>query len=213
MMRVGSVLVALMAPAMLHGQAPEPTAQQPPVFGVTVDIVALDASVVDADGRPVLGLGPEDFRVEVDGRPRRLVSVEYVGRDLEPPRRRRPVRRTSAPTRTRPGTAHPAGRRPRQHRPGPRARRAQGRGPLPRHPRPGRPGGPGFRPRAGRGIEFTAEVGDIRRGLKGVVGTADRGGYRVPLAESISYIKNANRQRWEEFVALQCGGTLPGGRW
>ena len=85
MMRVVSVLVALMAPAMLHGQAPEPPAQQPPVFGVTVDIVALDASVVDADGRPVLGLGPEDFRVEVDGRPRRLVSVEYVGRDLEPP--------------------------------------------------------------------------------------------------------------------------------
>ena len=98
-MRVSIGLVALWAaslPAVAQqpeGAAPPPeavaqspaAAAQPPVFGVGVDVVAVDASVVDADGRPVLGLGPEDFRVEVDGKPRRIVTVDYLGRDLEPP--------------------------------------------------------------------------------------------------------------------------------
>ena len=77
---------AVAPPAEAVTQAPAAGEQpQPPVFGVGVDMVAVDASVVDGEGRPVLGLGPEDFRVEVDGKPRRLVSVEYVGRDLESP--------------------------------------------------------------------------------------------------------------------------------
>ena len=78
--------------------------QQPPVFGVGVDVVAVDASVVDAEGRPVLGLGPEDFRIEVDGQ----APPDRLGRVPGPrPRAARgapaPGRRTSAATRTRRG--------------------------------------------------------------------------------------------------------------
>jgi hypothetical protein len=68
-------------------------------------------------------------------------------------------------------------------------------------------------PGPGPGIEFTADVGDVRRALKGVAGMADRGGHRVPLAEAIARVKTNDTLRWEQFVVLRCGGSLPqGGR-
>jgi VWFA-related protein len=53
------------------------TAQQP-TFRSGVDLVTVDAAVLDGDGRPVHGLRAEDFRIEVDGRPRRIVSAQFV---------------------------------------------------------------------------------------------------------------------------------------
>ena len=53
------------------------TARQP-TFRSGVELVTVDAAVLDGDGRPVAGLSPEDFRVEVDGRPRRIVSAQFV---------------------------------------------------------------------------------------------------------------------------------------
>jgi len=50
------LLVAVSSPAT--AQAPPAEVPPPPVFSVGVDVVAVDASVVDRDGRPVLGLGP-----------------------------------------------------------------------------------------------------------------------------------------------------------
>ena len=56
-------------------------AQEPdvaPRFETDVDVVAVDANVVDADGRPVRGLTADDFVVEVDGRWRRVLSADFV---------------------------------------------------------------------------------------------------------------------------------------
>jgi len=53
-------------------------AQEPPTpFGATVEIrrIVTEVRVVDFDGSPVLGLGPEDFKVKVGGD---LVEVESV---------------------------------------------------------------------------------------------------------------------------------------
>jgi VWFA-related protein len=58
----------------------------PPTFTVGVDVVAVDVNVVDDRGNPYRGLAPEDFKVTVDGHPRRLVTVEYV--DLSPDARK-----------------------------------------------------------------------------------------------------------------------------
>ena len=210
-MRVIPYVIAavLAASARVPAQSPEGAAQQPPVFGVGVDVVAVDSSVVDADGRPVLGLGPGDFQVEVDGKPRRLVSVEYVGRDLEPP----------APPRARP--AHFSSN---EDAPGGRLvlllvdrgniGRGKGREVLKAAERfldtlaPGDRVGLAFVPGPGPGIEFTPEVEDVRRGLKGVVGQADRSGFRVPLAEAVSHIQFNDRRRWEQFLVEQCGGYM-----
>ena len=137
-------------------QAPAAGEQpQPPVFGVGVDVVAVDASVVDGEGRPVLGLGPEDFRVEVDGKPRRLV----VGRVRGPrPRAARAAPRPPGALQQQrgrsEGPAGPAAGRSRQHRPGQGPRGGQGRGALPRHAGPRRPCGARVRagPRAGHRV-------------------------------------------------------------
>jgi VWFA-related protein len=52
----------------------------PPLLDrVEVSRVMIDARILDGSGRPVLGLKPEHFKVEVDGRPIRLDSVDWIG--------------------------------------------------------------------------------------------------------------------------------------
>jgi VWFA-related protein len=70
-------------------QPPAPT----PVFGAAVELVRLDVVVLDSDGKPVTGLGKDDFVVEEQGKPQALESFEPVvirtGRPAtpdEPPR-------------------------------------------------------------------------------------------------------------------------------
>jgi VWFA-related protein len=207
MMRVTIVLVALVGVSLpAAAQAPEAVVQ-PPVFGVGVDVVAVDASVVDAEGRPVLGLGTEDFRVEVDGKPRRLVSVEYVGRDLEPiaPPQARPAHFSS-------NESAPAGRLVLLLVDRGNIGRGKGREVIRAAERfldtlaPGDRVGLAFVPGPGSGIEFTPEVEDVRRGLKGVVGMAERAGYRVPLAEAVSHVRLNDTMRWQQFLEAECGG-------
>jgi len=211
-------VLAVLLSASVSARAQAPAEQEPqpapPVFGVGVDVIAIDAGVVDAKGQPVLGLGPADFKVQVDGKPRTIVSVEYVGRDEEPP----------APPSAR--VAHFS-----SNESALRGRlvlllvdrgnigRGHGRNVLRAAERfldglaPGDRVGLVVTPGPGPGIEFTADVGDVHRALKGVVGMADRGGHRVPLAEAIARIKTNDALRWDQFVVLRCGGSLPqGGR-
>ena len=71
------------------------TAQQPPSAGqakfkTESEVVAVDVSVLDRDGRPVDNLTPRDFRILVDGQPRRITSAEFV--------RQAPSARTAPPS-------------------------------------------------------------------------------------------------------------------
>lgn len=52
--------------------------QQPPTFTATVDLVAVDVQVVDKDGFPIPSLGPGDFEVSINGRKRRVASVDFI---------------------------------------------------------------------------------------------------------------------------------------
>jgi VWFA-related protein len=67
-------LVALAA-ATGWAQAPTPPAPQ---FRTGVDIVVVEATVHDRGGAVAEGLGPADFKVEIDGRPREIVSADLV---------------------------------------------------------------------------------------------------------------------------------------
>jgi VWFA-related protein len=51
---------------------------QDAVFRTSVDLVTVDATVIDADGRPVDHLLAEDFVLRVDGQRRRIVSAQFV---------------------------------------------------------------------------------------------------------------------------------------
>jgi VWFA-related protein len=52
-----------------------------PVIQVGVDVVRIDASVTDKSGRPVTDLRPEDFRLEVDGKPLPVDNAAFFGAD------------------------------------------------------------------------------------------------------------------------------------
>ena len=54
-------------------------AQTQPTFRSGVELIRVDVTVVDADGRPATDLRPEDFAVTVDGAPRRVAFARFYG--------------------------------------------------------------------------------------------------------------------------------------
>ena len=50
----------------------------PPIFRSGVDLVTVDATVLDGDGRPIEGLSAQDFELRVDGKPRAVASAHFV---------------------------------------------------------------------------------------------------------------------------------------
>ena len=55
--------------------------QNPPVFRAGTELIRVDVQVVTGKGLPVLGLGPDKFEVTVNGRPRQVVSADFVTYD------------------------------------------------------------------------------------------------------------------------------------
>ena len=69
------------APAAPQPGAPAPPAagqDQPPVFRTGVEVLPIDVTVVDRDGRQITDLTAADFTVEVDGKPRKVLTSEYI---------------------------------------------------------------------------------------------------------------------------------------
>ena len=90
---VAALVLAIATSAWLRPAAQEPdasrtsskapsaqAAQKPaqPVFKSGVDLIAVDVAIVDKTGHPIAGIPPEQFEVTVDGKPRRVVSAEFV---------------------------------------------------------------------------------------------------------------------------------------
>lgn len=72
------LVVLIVTGATNSGQAPPPSQPQ---FQSGVDVVLVDVTVLDRGGSPVATLGPGDFTVTVDGRPRRIQSLRLVRAD------------------------------------------------------------------------------------------------------------------------------------
>ena len=51
---------------------------QRPVFRAEVNLLRVDVQVVADDGQPIPNLEIADFKVAIDGQPRRIVSAELV---------------------------------------------------------------------------------------------------------------------------------------
>ncbi len=49
------------------------------VFRSTVDVIAVDVQVVDADGNPIGRIGPDSFQVSINGQRRKVVSAQFIG--------------------------------------------------------------------------------------------------------------------------------------
>lgn len=53
--------------------------QKPPTtFRSSLDLIAVDVQVIDREGTPVAGLGPDKFEVTINGRRRRVVSANLI---------------------------------------------------------------------------------------------------------------------------------------
>jgi VWFA-related protein len=52
--------------------------QERQTFKADVELVAVEATVIDNKDTPVQGLGPDDFAVTISGRPRRVVKAEWL---------------------------------------------------------------------------------------------------------------------------------------
>ena len=70
------VMLACVAAPTIFAQAPQ--APQTPVFRAMVDLVRVDVQAVNDTGHPVVNLTADDFQVFIDGRPRRVVTMELV---------------------------------------------------------------------------------------------------------------------------------------
>jgi VWFA-related protein len=70
-----ALAAALSLAVLAASQEPQPPRT---TFKSAVDLVPVDVSVVDKDGRPVADLAAQDFTLSVDGRPRRIASAEFV---------------------------------------------------------------------------------------------------------------------------------------
>ena len=79
-----------------------------PKFEGGVEVVAVDANVVDGKGQPVRDLAPGDFVVKVDGRTRRVVSAEFVELRARPSTEEPPVAPAEAGTPAAPPRGGPA---------------------------------------------------------------------------------------------------------
>ncbi len=77
----GVVLIALVASTSVETQstqAPSPQQPQQPVFRAGIELVTLDVTALDSNGRQVTDLTTADFQVEIDGDRRQVTSAEYV---------------------------------------------------------------------------------------------------------------------------------------
>jgi VWFA-related protein len=76
-----AALVALMAATaarVSNAQQQPPAPQQPPVFRSGVETLPLEVTVINGRGEPVRDLIASDFTVRLDGRPRRVVSAQWI---------------------------------------------------------------------------------------------------------------------------------------
>lgn len=74
-------LLAFLAGGVALAQQAPPSPQNPqtqPTFRSTLDVVAVDVSVIDREGRPVADLRRDEFALKVDGRMRQVRSAEFI---------------------------------------------------------------------------------------------------------------------------------------
>ena len=76
------VVTILFAGGQVPSPGQSPGGGQVPTFRSGVEVVSVDVGVVDKSGVPLRGLAPADFLVTVGGRPRHVVTAEFIERPL-----------------------------------------------------------------------------------------------------------------------------------
>ena len=72
---IAIAIAAASSVALGARQQPAP----PPRFQSGVELIRIDVTAIDGSGRPVRDLAPADFKVEVDGRERKVLFAQFFG--------------------------------------------------------------------------------------------------------------------------------------
>jgi len=213
---------ALNAAPQSHTQTqaqPQPQVQQP-VFRSGVDLVTVDVLVVDKEGHPIPDLTAEEFAVTVEGKPRRIASVEHLTHydrfATAPDRTQIPNLRREDRVMMRAeyssNTKSPPGRMFVLVVDAGNMTRGGGRGAMEAANQFVRKLAPNdlvalVSLPAGVTVDFTADRLAIKNGLLRVVGGGanrylSRSG--ISLAESFALITGNQRRLWDEAVRLEC---------
>jgi VWFA-related protein len=73
-----SLSAAPLPATALPDQGQDATQKPPTTFRSGLDLIAIDVQVIDREGAPVEGLGPDKFEVTINGKRRRVVSADLV---------------------------------------------------------------------------------------------------------------------------------------
>jgi VWFA-related protein len=178
----------------------------PPVFGADVDLVAVDVNVVDAQGKPVRRLTPEDFTLTVDGKARAIASLEYV--DMSEEKEQAEAPRPSPYFSTNQGV--PRGRLVLIVADQGNIRAGAGRAVMNAADHlldrltPADRTGLVTIPPPGPHVDFTAEHRLVREALRKVSGRARFEGRTLSLVEALAFVDN-DRMRWDGVLDRECG--------
>jgi hypothetical protein len=74
------IVVSLLVSAW--SQTPVKPPQQTPdddVVRITTNLVQVDVTVTDNDGRPVTGLTPDDFEIREEGKLQQITDLSFIG--------------------------------------------------------------------------------------------------------------------------------------
>lgn len=189
----------------------KPAPVETPIFRSGVDLVTVDATVLDDEGRPIEGLGAQDFELRVDGQPRAVASAHFVAIARE----NRPAEEAPRPAHYSTNEHAPSGRlilvavdqehiRPVEGR---AALRAAGQFIEGLH-RDDRVAVTAI-PRLASTLNFTSDHRSVRLDLQNFVGQATPVPvyFRIGLAEALE-IGEGSRQHLEIAVRRECGTSL-----
>jgi VWFA-related protein len=83
MTRLAVLMIAAATTCAAAAPARQSTAGRQ-VFRAGVDVTTIDATIIDRDGNPIPDLAAREIRVSVDGRPRTIVSAQFIAAAVEP---------------------------------------------------------------------------------------------------------------------------------
>jgi len=214
---VGAVILS--TTAVLAAQAPQAPASQP-VFRAGVELVSVDVTALDANGRQVIDLAAGEFVVEVDGDPRQVVSAEYV-RSVDPMRViGAPRKVAAAPDETffsSNAKGAPSGRLIMLLIDQGNIRTGTARSVMNSAKKFVDTLTPEDRvavvavPGPGELVDFTTDHDKVREALLRIIGTADqlRGRFNLSITEALALYTRNNLQLAVEVLTRECGAVSP----
>ncbi|MEZ5283474.1 MAG: VWA domain-containing protein [Vicinamibacterales bacterium] len=228
-MRVAHAALAAAAGTLLGAavvRAQEPAPPQP-VFRTGVEALTIDVTALDDQGRQVTDLAPDEFTIEVNGRPSPLQAATYVPLVRQAPARRAPA----GGSRVRPALQTPADTPYFSSNTGPELpgrqvllivdqgniRLGGGRRATERAQRfvdrlqPDDRVAVALIPAPGAILDFTTDHDRVRETLLGAIGTATpvQGRFRLSVSEARAIDRHTDVRIAFEALARECGAALP----